>query len=75
MFEYGSHLHGFGTRGGQRGVKIDARHRGALTGGVDWMRPSKIIVDESGETSPNPETDDHTLIAGHHRLRSSGQPR
>ena len=39
----------------------------ALTGALDWRRPMKIIVDETGESIAQ-ATDDHTLIGGHHRL-------
>src|SRR6478735_1077382 len=39
----------------------------ALTGALDWRRPMKIIVDETGESTAQ-ATDDHTLIGGHHRL-------
>ena len=39
----------------------------ALTGALDWRRPMKIIVDETGEIIAQ-ATDDHTLIGGHHRL-------
>jgi hypothetical protein len=39
----------------------------ALTGALDWRRPMKFIVDDSGEIIAQ-TTDDHTLIGGHHRL-------
>src|ERR1700731_3838184 len=66
--EYGSRdLHAGWSAGPGTRLDRSLTIAAALTGALDWRRHMRNIVDEAGEIIAK-ATDDHTLIAGHHRL-------